>query len=34
MPGYDVIFVGDWKPSATDEEVLKKAEEEDRILGF
>lgn len=30
--GYDVIFVGDWKPSATDEEVLKKAEEEDRIL--
>jgi predicted nuclease of predicted toxin-antitoxin system len=30
--GYDVVFVGDWKPSATDEEVLRKAEEEDRIL--
>jgi len=30
--GYDVVFVGDWKPSTTDEEVLRKAEEEDRIL--
>ncbi len=30
--GYDVIFVGDWKPSETDEDILKKAEEEDRIL--
>jgi len=30
--GYDVVFVGDWKPSASDEEVLRKAEEEDRIL--
>ncbi len=30
--GYDVIFVGDWKPSATDEDVLRKAEEEHRIL--
>ncbi len=28
--GYDVV--GDWKPSASDEEVLRKAEEEDRIL--
>ncbi|MDI3502250.1 MAG: hypothetical protein PWR09_374, partial [Archaeoglobi archaeon] len=30
--GYDVVFVGDWKSSASDEEVLRKAEEEDRIL--
>ena len=30
--GYDVLFVGDWKPGATDEEVLRKAEEEGRIL--
>ncbi len=30
--GYDVIFVGDWKSGATDEEVLRKAEEEGRIL--
>ena len=30
--GYDVIFVGDWKPSSSDEEVLKKAESESRIL--
>ncbi|WP_457550311.1 DUF5615 family PIN-like protein [Archaeoglobus sp.] len=29
--GYDVLFVGDWKPGATDEEVLRKAEEESRI---
>ena len=29
--GYDVLFVGDWKPGATDEEVLRKAEEENRI---
>jgi len=26
--GYDVIFVGDWKPSASDEEVLDKANKE------
>lgn len=30
--GYDVIFVGDWKPSASDDEVLQKAKEEGRIL--
>ena len=30
--GIDVVFVGDWKPSATDDEVLEKAEKEDRIL--
>jgi predicted nuclease of predicted toxin-antitoxin system len=30
--GFDVVFVGDWKPSATDDEVLEKAEKEDRIL--
>jgi predicted nuclease of predicted toxin-antitoxin system len=30
--GYDVIFVGDWKPSSSDEEVLSKAEGEERIL--
>lgn len=29
---YDVVFVGDWKPSASDEEVLRKAEEENSIL--
>lgn len=30
--GYDVIFVGDWKPSASDEEVLQKAKDDGRIL--
>ncbi len=30
--GYDVLFVGDWKPSASDDEVLQKANEEGRIL--
>ena len=30
--GYDVVFVGGWKHSASDEEVLRKAEEGDRIL--
>ncbi len=30
--GYDVVFVGGWKPSATDEEVLRKVEEENKIL--
>jgi predicted nuclease of predicted toxin-antitoxin system len=30
--GYEVIFVGDWKPSASDDEVLKKANEEGRVL--
>ncbi len=30
--GYDVLFVGDWKPSASDDEVLQKANEEERIL--
>ncbi|MFW6194466.1 MAG: DUF5615 family PIN-like protein [Halobacteriota archaeon] len=30
--GYDTIFVGDWNPSVSDEAVLKKAEEEGRIL--
>ncbi len=30
--GYDTIFVGDFSPSALDEDVLKKAEEEGRIL--
>ncbi|PWB54030.1 MAG: hypothetical protein C3F06_05415 [Candidatus Methanoperedenaceae archaeon] len=30
--GYDVIFVGDWKPSASDEEVLDKANKEGRVL--
>ena len=29
---YDVVFVGDWKPSASDEEVLQKANEDGRIL--
>ncbi len=32
--GFDVVFVGDWKPSATDDEVFEKAEKEDRILIF
>ncbi len=30
--GYDVIFVGDWKPSASDEEVLQKSNQDERIL--
>lgn len=30
--GYDVVFVGEWKLAASDDEVLRKAEEEDRIL--
>ena len=30
--GYDIIYVGDWKPSSSDEEVLNKAESEERIL--
>ncbi len=30
--GYDVVFVGDWKPSASDEEVLQKANDDRRIL--
>ena len=30
--GYDVIFVGDWKPSASDEDVLQKANDDGRIL--
>lgn len=29
---YDVLFVGDIMPSATDEEIIKRAEEDDRIL--
>jgi len=30
--GYDVVFVGDWKPSASDDEVLQKANADGRIL--
>lgn len=30
--GHDVVFVGDVAPSASDEEVLEKAEKENRIL--
>ena len=30
--GYDILFVGDWKPSASDEEVLQKANDDGRIL--
>ncbi len=30
--GYDVVFVCDWKPSASDDDVLEKAEKEGRIL--
>ena len=30
--GYDTIFVGDWKPSASDDEVLDKANKERRVL--
>ncbi|RLI84432.1 MAG: hypothetical protein DRO98_08565 [Archaeoglobales archaeon] len=30
--GYDAVYVGDWKLSASDEEVLRKAERENRIL--
>jgi len=30
--GYDAMFVGDWKKSASDEEILGKAESEGMIL--
>ncbi len=30
--GYDVLFVGDWKPSASDDEVLQKAKDDKRVL--
>lgn len=30
--GYDVLFVGDIMPSASDEEIIRKAEEDNRIL--
>ena len=30
--GYDVTFVGDWKPGAIDKDVLKKAYTENRII--
>lgn len=30
--GYDVLFVGDITHSASDEEIIRKAEEDDRIL--
>jgi len=30
--GYDTIFVGDAMPTATDEEILDKAEKENRVL--
>lgn len=30
--GYDVLFAGDAMPSASDEEIIKKCEEDDRIL--
>ncbi len=30
--GYDVLFVGDWKPSASDDEVLQKAKDDGRVL--
>lgn len=30
--GCDVLFVGDWKPSASDDEVLQKANEDGRVL--
>ncbi len=30
--GYNVIFVGDWKKSASDNEVLEKAYKEKRVL--
>jgi len=30
--GHDTIFVGDWKPSASDDEVLDKANKERRVL--
>ncbi|WP_218837993.1 DUF5615 family PIN-like protein, partial [Candidatus Methanoperedens nitratireducens] len=32
VAGYDTIFVGDWKPSAPDDEVLDKANIEGRVL--
>ncbi len=30
--GYDVLFVGDTIPSASDEEIIRRAEEDNRIL--
>ncbi|NJD54683.1 MAG: hypothetical protein FIB07_17720 [Candidatus Methanoperedens sp.] len=30
--GYDVLFVGDWKHSAADDEVLQKSNDDGRIL--
>ncbi len=30
--GHDVLFVGDVMPSALDDEIIRKAEEDDRIL--
>ena len=30
--GYDTVFVGDWRPSAPDDEVLDKANKEGRVL--
>lgn len=30
--GFDALFVGGWKPSATDPEILRKAKDERRIL--
>ncbi len=30
--GYDATFIGDWKKSASDEEILGKAESEGMIL--
>jgi predicted nuclease of predicted toxin-antitoxin system len=29
---HDVVFVSDWKPGATDSEVIKKAYEDNRII--
>ncbi len=30
--GYDTLYVADWKPQATDAEVIKKAYEDSRII--
>ena len=30
--GYDVLFVGDIMPAASDEEIIRKSDEDDRIL--
>jgi predicted nuclease of predicted toxin-antitoxin system len=30
--GYDTLYVADWKPQATDAEVIKKAYEEGRVI--